>query len=160
VDNLYWLDQIKPSQRSLVGEKAFGLSQLGQQGYPVIRGFVIPAIAFWQVIADLSQSEPLLADLPQSSLYVNVDNPRQLQQVAQHLRQVITSAIVPEVWRSQILAAAETLDASALIVQPSVSLPDVRSRMPMSTHPVNDWLESAPIPELLAFHYSANSRIL
>jgi len=153
VDNLYWLDQIKPSQRSLVGEKAFGLSQLGQQGYPVIRGFVIPAIAFWQVIADLSQSEPLLADLPQSSLYVNVDNPRQLQQVAQHLRQVITSAIVPEVWRSQILAAAETLDASALIVQPSVSLPDVRSRMPMSTHPVNDWLESAPIPELLASHY-------
>ncbi|EDX72871.1 PEP-utilizing enzyme, TIM barrel domain protein [Coleofasciculus chthonoplastes PCC 7420] len=155
VDNLYWLDQIQPSQRSLVGEKAFGLSQLGQQGYPVIRGFVIPAIAFWQVIADLSQSEPLLADLPQSSLYVNVDNPRQLQQVAQHIRQVITSATVSDGWRSHILEAGSTLDAPALILQPSVSFPEVRSRTPMSTHPVNreDWAEFAPIPELLASHY-------
>ena len=155
VDNLYWLDQIKPSQRSLVGEKAFGLSQLGQQGYPVIPGFVVPAIAFWQVIADLSQSEPLLADLPQSSLYVNVDNPRQLQQVAQHIRQVITSATVSDAWRSQILDAAQTLDAPALILQPSVSFPEVRSLLPMSTHPVDreDWAESMPIPELLASHY-------
>jgi pyruvate,water dikinase len=155
VDNLYWLDQIQPSQRSLVGEKAFGLSQLGQQGYPVLPGFVIPAIAFWQVIADLSQSEPLLADLPQSSLYVNVDNPRQLQQVAQHIRQVITSATVPEGWRVPILDAAKTLDTPALILQPSLSFPEVRSRMAMSTDPVNreDWLESAPIPELLASHY-------
>ncbi|MFP5272941.1 putative PEP-binding protein [Coleofasciculus sp.] len=155
VDNLYWLDQIQPSQRSLVGEKAFGLSQLEQQGYPVIPGFVIPAIAFWQVIASLSQSEPLLADLPQSSLYVNVDNPRQLQQVAQHIRQGITSATVPEGWRSQILDAVETLDAPALILQPSVSFPDVRSHLQMSTHQVNreDWVESAPIPELLASHY-------
>ncbi|MEQ9548865.1 MAG: putative PEP-binding protein [Coleofasciculus sp. G3-WIS-01] len=155
VDNLYWLDQIQPSQRSLVGEKAFGLSQLWQQGYPVIPGFVIPAIAFWHLIADLSQSEPLLADLPQSSLYVNVDNPRQLQQVAQHIRQVITSATVPEAWRSQILDGVETLDAQALILQPSVSFPDVRSHLQMSTHQVNceDWVESAPIPELLASHY-------
>lgn len=155
MDNLYWLDQIQPSQRSLVGEKAFGLSQLWQQGYPVIPGFVIPAIAFWQVIASLSQSEPLLADLPQSSLYVNVDNPRQLQQVAQHIRQVITSATVPEGWRSPILDGVETLDAPALILQPSVSFPDVRSHLQMSTHQVNreDWVESAPIPELLASHY-------
>lgn len=155
MDNLYWLDQIQPSQRSLVGEKAFGLSQLWQQGYPVIPGFVIPAIAFWQVIASLSQSEPLLADLPQSSLYVNVDNPRQLQQVAQHIRQVITSATVPEGWRSQILDAVETLDAPALILQPSVSFPDVRSHLQISTHQVNreDWVESAPIAELLASHY-------
>ncbi len=123
MENLYWLDRIQPSDRPLVGNQAFNLSQLLQLGYPVVPGFVVPAIAFWDFIESLGKSEPLLADLPHSSFHVDIDNPRQLQLVAQQIRQGITAATLPPVWVSSLLAAAETLQAPAMIFQPSLSLP-------------------------------------
>ncbi|HBL11672.1 MAG TPA: response regulator, partial [Cyanobacteria bacterium UBA11162] len=105
MDNLYWLDQIQPSDRSFVGDRALNLNHLLQRGYPVLPGFVVPAIAFWEFIEVLGKSEPLLADLPHSSLYVNVDDPRQLQLVAQRIRQTITAAALPPVWRGLLLTA-------------------------------------------------------
>ena len=129
VDNLYWLDQIQPSDRSFVGDRALNLNHLLQRGYPVLPGFVVPAIAFWEFIEVLGKSEPLLADLPHSSLYVNVDDPRQLQLVAQRIRQTITAAALPSVWRGLLLTAAEILPAPVIILQPSLSLPSKRSLM-------------------------------
>ena len=122
MDNLYWLDRIQTSQRPLVGNKAFNLSQLLQRGYPVVPGFVVPAIAFWEFIELLSESNPLLADWPHSSFYVNVDNPRQLQLVARQIRQEIKEAPIPAVWESALLMAAEVQQAPAMILHPSLSL--------------------------------------
>ena len=122
MDNLYWLDQIQPSQYPFVGNKAFNLSQLLQRGYPVVLGFVVPAIAFWEFLEILSKSNPLLADWPHSSFHVNVDNPRQLQLVAQQIRQEITEAAMPAMWASELFSAAEIVQAPAMILSPSVSL--------------------------------------
>ncbi|MBW4545513.1 MAG: response regulator [Symplocastrum torsivum CPER-KK1] len=122
MDNLYWLDQIQRSERPLVGNQAFNLSQLLQRGYPVVPGFVVPAIAFWECMETLGKSEPLLADLPHSSFYVDVDNPRQLQLVAQQLRQELTAASLPAMWESAFLAAAEAMSAPTLILHPSLSI--------------------------------------
>jgi pyruvate, water dikinase len=122
LDNLYWLDRIQSSDRPLVGNKAFNLSQLSQRGYPVVPGFVVPASTFWEFIHILSESEPLLADLPQSLFHVDVDNPRQLQQVAQRLRQAIVNATLPPAWVTSLLTAAESQQASVLIFHPSLSL--------------------------------------
>lgn len=126
LDNLYWLDQIQPSQRAVVGNQAFVLSQLLQRGYPVVPGFVVPAIAFWEFIESLGKSEPMLADLPYSSFHVDVDNPHQLQQVAQQIRREITKASLPPMWTSLLLTAAEVLQAPAMIFHPSLSLPSRR----------------------------------
>lgn len=122
MDNIYWLDQIQTSQHPLVGNKAFNLSQLLQRGYPVVPGFVVPAIAFWEFLELLSQSNPLLADWPHSSFHVNVDNPRQLQLVAQQIRQEITAAAMPAIWESTLLMAAEIQQAPSMILHPSISL--------------------------------------
>jgi len=122
MDNLYWLDQIQPSERPLVGNTAFNLSQLFQSGYSVLPGFVVPAIAFWEFIEILSKSELLLSDLPDSSFYVDVDNPRQLQQVAQQIRQEITAATLPPMWASSLLTATEMVQSPAMILHPSLSV--------------------------------------
>ena len=169
MDNLYWLDQIQPSERPLVGNQAFNLSQLLQRGYPVIPGFVVPArvsssdarqfatapdsgadalthsltgfsnstpvspaeplrtaIAFWEFIEMLAELEPVLTDLPHSSFHVNVDDARQLQQVAQQIRQKIMAAALPPEWASSLVTAAEALPAPAMILHPSLSLPSKR----------------------------------
>ncbi|HAJ58138.1 MAG TPA: response regulator [Cyanobacteria bacterium UBA8543] len=126
MENLYWLDQIHPSQRAVVGNQAFILSQLSQRDYPVVPGFVVPAIAFWEFIESLGELEPMLADLPYSSFHVDVDNPRQLQQVAQQIRREMTKACLPPAWTSLLLTAAEMVQAPAMIFHPSLSLPSRR----------------------------------
>lgn len=122
VDKLYWLNQIQPSDCSIVGNKALHLSQLLQNNYPVIPGFVVPARGFWELIEELGKLESLLADLPHSSLHVNVDNPRQLQLVAQQIRQRINGATLPSVWVSKLQTAAQILPGSEIILQPSLWL--------------------------------------
>lgn len=123
MDNLYWLDQIKRQERDFVGHQAFNLSQLMMRGYPVLPGFVVPARTFWQLVEIVGESEPLLADLPQSSFHVDVDNPRQLRAVAQRLRQAVVAAEFPLEWAASLAAAAEILPkSSAVILRPSLSL--------------------------------------
>lgn len=123
MDNLYWLDQIKRQERDFVGHQAFNLSQLMMRGYPVLPGFVVPARTFWQLVKIVGESEPLLADLPQSSFHVDVDNPRQLRAVAQRLRQAVVAAEFPLEWATSLAAAAEILPkSSAVILRPSLSL--------------------------------------
>jgi len=114
-----------------VGNQAFNLSQLLQRGYPVVPGFVVPAIAFWEFLEILGKSEPLFADLPQSFFHVDVDNPRQLQQVAQKIRQEITAAALPSHWESSLKAATDVVQESpALIFRPSLSLPSPTQEVP------------------------------
>ena len=122
MDNLYWLDQINPQERDFVGDQAFNLSQLVRRGYPVLPGFVVPASAFWELVKIVGQSEPLLADLPHSSFHVDVDNSRQLRAVAQRLRQAIMAASFPSEWITKLVAAAELLRSSAVILRPSLCL--------------------------------------
>lgn len=122
MDNLYWLDHIQSSELLLVGKKAFHLSQLLQRGYPVIPGFVIPTNVFWDLVQLLGESEPLLADLPHSSFHVDVDHPRQLQRVAQHMRQAIANVTLPPDWTQSFLTATQELSASVAILQPSLSM--------------------------------------
>jgi pyruvate,water dikinase len=122
LDNLYWLEQIKPSDRTLVGEKAFHLSRVMQRGYPVLPGFVVPAQVLWEFLQTLNSHEPLVTALPHSSLHLDVDNPRQLQQVAQRLCQEITTAPLPCEWVQSILEATRSWEAPAMIFRPSLAL--------------------------------------
>lgn len=122
MDTLHWLDQIQPLDRALVGEKAFSLGCLGQRGYPILPGFVVPAIARTQFMESIQWSAPLLADLPHSSLHLDVFNPRQLQQVALNIRQEIAAATFPESWM-EMLAAVEPWEMPAVILRPSFALP-------------------------------------
>ena len=123
MDKLYWLDQIKLQDRAKVGNKAFYLGRIMQRGYPVKPGFVVGAEVLRQFLETLNSSEALVADLPYSSLHLDVDNWRQLQQVAGHLHEEIIAATVPEKWVSKILEAANEWKTACLIFRPTVAIP-------------------------------------
>lgn len=122
MDKLYWLDKITLQERAKVGVLAFYLSKIQQRGYPVLPGFVVAADVLKQFLENLNSSESLIADLPHSSLHLDVNNWRQLQQVAGRLRQEIISASVPPHWVRKIFAAAKQWPGSGLILRPSLAL--------------------------------------
>ncbi|MFK0729878.1 MAG: putative PEP-binding protein [Gloeotrichia echinulata GP01] len=122
MDKLYWLDQIKLQDRAKVGDKAFYLSKIMQRGYPVVPGFVVGAEVLREFLETLNSSESLIADLPHSSLHLDVANWRQLQQVAGRLRQEVITATVPPHWINTILKAASEWETGCLILRPSLAL--------------------------------------
>ncbi|BAB75096.1 putative PEP-binding protein [Anabaena sp. FACHB-709] len=122
MDKLYWLDQIKLQDRAKVGDKAFYLSRIRQRGYPVVPGFVVSEEVLRLFLETLNSSESLVANLPNSSLHLDVANWRQLQQVAGRLRQEIIHATVPSQWVNTILTAAREWQTNFLIFRPSLTL--------------------------------------
>ena len=122
MDKLYWLDKITLQERAKVGVLAFYLSKIQQRGYPVLPGFVVAADVLKQFLENLNSSESLIADLPHSSLHLDVNNWRQLQQVAGRLRQEIISASVPPHWVRKIFAATKQWPGSGLIFRPSLAI--------------------------------------
>ncbi len=126
MDKLYWLEQIRLQDRAEVGDKAFYLSKLMQRGYPVVSGFVIAASVLQKFLENLNSSEALIADLPHSSLHLDVNNWRQLQQVASSLRQEIITASLPAKLLNEIWQAASKLEAECLIFRPSLMFPTAK----------------------------------
>ncbi|HEY9859645.1 MAG TPA: putative PEP-binding protein [Candidatus Obscuribacterales bacterium] len=119
--SLYWLDQIQHPSRLWVGNQAFYLSHLLQNGYPVLPSLVVPAPSFQEFIESIQWREPF-ADIASSSLHLNVDNPQQLQAIAQHIRQEITTTELPELWLEDLAEALSQLQATTLVLQPSLAL--------------------------------------
>jgi pyruvate,water dikinase len=119
------LNQIQHPSRLSVGNQAFYLSHLLQTGYPVLPSLVVPAPSFQEFIESIQWREPF-ADIASSSLHLNVDNPQQLQAIAQHIRQEITTTELPERWLEDLTEALsqlqEQLQATTLILQPSLAL--------------------------------------
>ena len=122
VEHFYWLDQIQPSHRDRVGNKAFHLAMLQQRGYPVLPGLVVGADLFQAFLGQIRWSDPTFTDLPHSSLHLDVDNPRQLQQVAQRIRQAIELTPLLEPWQLFLTEAVQTWQTDTLIFRPSLTL--------------------------------------
>ncbi len=114
--------------RAQVGDQAFHLSKLMQHGYPVVPGFAIATDIFREFLENLNSSEALVADLPYSSLHINVDNWRQLQQVSQQLRQEILTAEVSSQLINNILQATRVWNLPVLIFSPSLAIDNTKVR--------------------------------
>lgn len=123
MQELYWLDRIQSLDRNQVGEKALALSQLEQQGYPVLPGFAISKAMFREFIENLQNHASILTDLPYSSFHLDINNYATLQQVAQQSRQEILEATLPESRLEAIATAAQQLQSPTLILRSSLSLP-------------------------------------
>ncbi len=128
MDKLYWLEQIQPAEGSKVGDKAFHLSRVMQRGYPVLPGFVVPAHILWEFLP-MNSTKPLIADLPDSSLHIDVDNYRQLQQLAQRLQQEIITAQLPPEWVQSLVEPTQQWQTPALIFRPSLGLKAATSKL-------------------------------
>ncbi|MEM9927879.1 MAG: PEP/pyruvate-binding domain-containing protein, partial [Cyanobacteria bacterium P01_D01_bin.50] len=123
MDKLYWLNEIKQSNRTQVGDKAFNLSTMMQRGYPVMPGFVVAANKLHEYLENEGTSQGLVGELTDSSLHLDVDNWRQLQQVALCLRQEIMSSSLPAELHFLIYEAIKTWESQCLIFRPSLAIP-------------------------------------
>lgn len=121
MDNFYGLHEIQPEHRHIVGEPAFYLSQLLRQGYPVLPGFVVTDQLFWDFLQTIDWLEPLFVDLPESSLYFDINQPRQLQIIAQHLCQQLIESHLPPSWNQKIQDSIDRLQTPALMFYPNLS---------------------------------------
>ena len=128
MNKLYWLNEIKPSHRTQVGDKAVYLSRIIQYGYPVIPGFVVSAEILHEYLEHIAASQTLVSELADSSLHLDVNNWRQLQQVALRLRQEIMSSSLPSGLQAQIDEAFEKWESPYLVFRPSVALPIANSK--------------------------------
>ncbi|QLE56751.1 putative PEP-binding protein [Nostoc sp. TCL26-01] len=133
MDKIYWLDQIKLQDRAKVGDKAFYLSKIKQRGYPVVPGFVVPEEVLRLFLETLNSSESLVANLPNSSLHLDVANWRQLQQVAGRLRQEIVNANVPSEFVNAVFMAAREWSTDYLILRPTLAVATVTQKMGNTT---------------------------
>jgi pyruvate, water dikinase len=124
VNHLYWLSQIQHSEQPLVGEQLFILSQLVQQGYPILPGFVLGNSLLLDFLASLDHSKSLIGNLPDSSWHLDVDNYRVLQSIAQRSRQTINETVFAQEWQERIFKAAQLLNSSTLILHPFLAIPN------------------------------------
>lgn len=129
MDKLYWLNEIETSHRTLVGDKAFNLSLAIQNGYSTIPGFVISADILDEYLENKHTSQTLAAELASSSLHLDVDNWRILQQVALRLRQEITSSNLPEGLYLSIYEAIKKWESPYLVFRPSIGFTHSRNQI-------------------------------
>jgi pyruvate, water dikinase len=134
---LYWLDRISSSDRPLVGEKAFVLSQLHQKGYPIVPGFTIPNQIFQEFFENLNDSESILADFPHTSLYLDIQDANALQVVARESRRAILQSTLPPQWIAALVEAVESLRSKALIWRFSLPATIARRSAGLLTSPVS-----------------------
>lgn len=120
--HLYWLHQISPDVHHVVGDKALYLGLASQHGYPVIPGFVVSADVFTEFLAQIHWIEPFLADFPNSSLHLNVNQPKQLQAITQQLQQAIRTTQFPPEWADAIETVCQSLPSAYLICRPSIAV--------------------------------------
>jgi pyruvate, water dikinase len=134
VDNIYWLGQIQTSDQELVGDKAYYLNSLMQRGYPVVPGFVVCAQRFWEFLGSINWLEPLFADLPNSSLYFNPDNARQLQTIAQQIREHILTAPLSDSFLCEIERSVSQFNCAAVIFRSSLTSHRIKTSGLLESH--------------------------
>ncbi len=144
MDNIYWLGQIQTSDQELVGDKAYYLNSLMQRGYPVVPGFVVCAKRFWEFLGSINWLEPLFADLPNSSLYFNPDNARQLQTIAQQIREHILRAPLSDSLLCEVESSVSQLNCATVILRSSLTSHRIKTSGLLESHLV--WTD----PEALA----------
>ncbi|WP_413166402.1 putative PEP-binding protein [Capilliphycus salinus ALCB114379] len=139
VENLYWLHQIRPTDRATVGDRAFYLGDLIKQGHPVLPGFVVGAKIYSEFLKTIDWQEPILVDFATSSLHLDLEDPRQLQAIAQRIRHQIITSRLSSALRATLQSALNTLNAQAVIFDLGLKFPTVPTNGLFD--PVMSWAE-------------------
>lgn len=122
MSQLYGLDEIDVLPLHWVGERALQLGRLRQQGYAVVPTVIVPAPWLLAFLETIPWSEPILANLPDSRLRVDMANAEQLAAIAQQLQWSLLNTSLPGDWLTMLTAAIAPLQAETLILRPSLSV--------------------------------------
>jgi pyruvate,water dikinase len=160
---LFWLDQIESRDKLQVGEQALHLSLLAKQHYPVIPTVIIPANHFREFLGTIHLLDPFFSDLPNSSLRLNVEDPKQLQSIARQIRQTVEQTTLSSDLLASLTEAIDTFPAlgsgaQAVILRSSLalkSLDTAHTPLTLSTEitsliePQISWTDSASLESAL-----------
>ncbi|MBD2578632.1 putative PEP-binding protein [Oscillatoria sp. FACHB-1406] len=127
MESLYWLDRIQPSQANRVGEKALVLSQIWHT-QSIVPGFVVSTARLRSFLERVGREEPLLADLADSALHIDVSDSEALRAIARRVRASILKTELPSEWLSEIGEAVRGWQTSSVIVRPSLVPPANRQQ--------------------------------
>ena len=116
VNYIYWLSQIQYSERFLVGNKLFLLSQLLQHECSILPGFVLSDNLWRQFLDELKEELPV-KDFSDALATLDLDDYRILQSVANRSRQIVIRASFPQSWQANIFQAAKQLNSEQLMLQ-------------------------------------------
>ncbi|MGF1514331.1 MAG: putative PEP-binding protein [Elainellaceae cyanobacterium] len=123
----YALCDRRVENSQLVGGKAARLASLLRQGYPGVPGFVAAAPLWRQFLdsIDLAASETGSSkDIISAARQLNPGDSHQLQAVAPRLQAAVHAQPLPQSWRSPLAEQVAALQASTLILRPSLVLPE------------------------------------
>ena len=82
--NIVWFDEVTKKDIPTVGGKGANLGELTNAGIPVPPGFIVTATAYF----DFLKQTKIMDEIRQLIEPVDVNNSKQLQQVAQKVQQV------------------------------------------------------------------------
>ena len=103
--NLAWFSEIDKNDSLVVGKKGVLLGELVNEGFPVPKGFIITANAYYDFIRENNLSVKISHLLSTA----NFDSPKSLEQVSKHIQSVILNANLPEELVKEILSAYKKL---------------------------------------------------
>lgn len=130
---IYWLTEIQDKHRSSVGDRAWDLSQLLQQGYPILPGLAISNEIRQHFLHSLQGSDLLLTQEVGLKVSPSADKTlsdrsheerdMQLRQITQGIREQILNCSLNEQWYNKVLEAIATWEGDFVLCRPSLSLP-------------------------------------
>ncbi|MBI2913743.1 MAG: phosphoenolpyruvate synthase, partial [Chloroflexi bacterium] len=116
-----WFGEVDKDDVGLVGGKGANLGELTKAEIPVPSGFILTSHAYFQFLHDSGLQPRIrsaLADL-------DVNDSRQLQQVANKIKQMITDAPMPAAVASDIARAYRQMDGGPVAVRSSATAEDL-----------------------------------
>ena len=118
---IYWLSQIQHSEKSLVGNQLYILSQLLQRENPILPGFVLGKSLQRQFFIDSKFFRQVRKDLADNSS--GIEDYQTLQSIARHSREIFARTTFPKLRETEIFQAAQQLNTNGLILQPFLFSP-------------------------------------
>ena len=103
-----------------LGDRAYHLSQLAAHQEPVLPGVVVSGRVLRDIWEKTPWREPLLAELSHSTLHLQSNDARQLQGLAQQIRQALLQVELAEEHLQALIQETQRLNAQSLIFHPSL----------------------------------------
>jgi pyruvate,water dikinase len=116
-----WFNEVTRGDVSLVGGKGANLGEMTNAGIPVPPGFIVTADAYF----DFLRQTKLIDKIRQLIEPVDVNNSKQLQQVAAQVRQVISNAAMPPATAREIQQAYIKMGRGLVAVRSSATAEDL-----------------------------------
>ena len=118
---IVWFNEITKNDIAIVGGKGANLGEMTKAGIPVPPGFVVTATAYF----DFLKQTGIIDEIRQLLSPLDVNNSKQLQQVAAQVREVISNAFMPPEIAKEIEQAYIKMGRGLVAVRSSATAEDL-----------------------------------